>query len=266
MIDPTTVSSVKPSSSPAALRAGAGLVTLAVPVSLHSLIEVKLTEVMSKPLPETQEASISIEALPELRDLARAVDVLAVGPGMSTNPRTMELVKQLLPELDKPVVIDADGLNALVGTGPLLRNCRAPLILTPHPGEMARLLGIKVEEVQNNRIDIAAQAAQKFNAVVVLKGFRTVVADPQGTIYINPTGNPGMASGGTGDILTGIIAGFLGQGMSALEASAAGVYLHGQAGDLAAQDKGIISLTAGDLLECLPLVTRDYGFSAAAIK
>ncbi len=242
----------------AALKAGAGLVTLAVPASLHNLMEVKLTEVMTKPLPETRSVSISTNALPVVQGLLEGADILALGPGMSTNRGTVTFVRQLLSGLRQPTVIDADGLNALVGSADVLENCRAPLILTPHPGEMARLLGIKTDEVQNNRVEIAANAARKWNAVVVLKGARTVVAGPDGSLYINPTGNPGMASGGTGDVLTGVIAGLLGQGLSPLQAAVAGVFFHGLAGDLAAGEKGMLSLVAGDLLNYLPRATKEF--------
>ncbi|MHB9094043.1 MAG: NAD(P)H-hydrate dehydratase [Eubacteriales bacterium] len=244
--------------SSAALKAGAGLVTLAVPASLHDLMEVKLTEVMTKPLPETEGVSISVNALPAVQDLLDSADVLALGPGMSTNTETVEFVRQLVAGLSKPAVIDADGLNALVGAEELTGKCQAPLILTPHPGEMARLMGIKTQEVQNNRIEIALESSKKWNAVVVLKGAHTVVSSPDGSLYVNPTGNPGMASGGTGDVLTGIIAGLLGQGLAPLEAAVAGVYFHGLAGDLAALEKGMLSLVAGDLLDFLPQATKNF--------
>ncbi|PKM80179.1 MAG: bifunctional ADP-dependent NAD(P)H-hydrate dehydratase/NAD(P)H-hydrate epimerase [Firmicutes bacterium HGW-Firmicutes-14] len=242
----------------AALKAGAGLVTLAVPASLHDLMEVKLTEIMTKPLPETEETGISRDALPYVRGILERMDVLAVGPGMSTGESTFEFVRQLVAGLEKPAVIDADGLNALAGNVDVLKSSGVSPVLTPHPGEMARLMGIKTEEVQNNRVETASEAAKNWNAVVVLKGHRTVVADPGGAIYINPTGNPGMASGGTGDVLTGIIAGLLGQRLSPLEAAVAGVYFHGLSGDLAAAQKGMISLVAGDLLDYLPQATRDF--------
>ncbi len=244
--------------SEAALKAGAGLVTLAVPATLHNLMEVKLTEVMTTPLPETREVSISIEALPLVQKLLEKVDVLALGPGMSVHESTVAFIRQLLPGLQKPTVIDADGLNALSGTEDILAGCQAPIVLTPHPGEMARLMGIKTEEVQNNRVEIASEAAGKWNATVVLKGARTVIAGPDGSLYINPTGNPGMASGGTGDVLTGIIAGLLGQGLTPLQAAVAGVYFHGLAGDLAANEKGMLSLVAGDLLDFLPQATKAF--------
>lgn len=248
----------------AALRAGAGLVTLAAPAGLHDILEVKLTEVMTRPLPESEGCSIGIEALKDVREMLMSVDVLALGPGLSTREQTVEFVRQLLPGLERPTVIDADGLNALEGKPGIIKNCKAPLILTPHPGEMARLMGIKTEEVQNNRIEVSLEAARELEAVIVLKGNRTVIAHPDGTLFINPTGNPGMASGGTGDVLTGIIAGLLGQGLPPLDAAVAGVYFHGLAGDLAAAAKGMMSLVAGDLLDYLPQATREYQPLAAS--
>lgn len=242
----------------AALKAGAGLVTLAVPASLHDLMEVKLTEVMTKPLPETEEVSIGFEAVPVVRELADTADVLALGPGISTNQDTVSFVRELLTVVEKPLVIDADGLNALAGAEELVASCKTMPVLTPHPGEMARLLGIKTEQVQNNRIEVALEAARKYNSVVILKGNRTVVCSPDGTTYINPNGNPGMATGGSGDVLTGVVAGLLGQGLPPLEAAAAGVYFHGLAGDLAAAEKGMLSLIAGDLLDYLPQATRNF--------
>lgn len=242
----------------AALKAGAGLVTLAVPESLHDLMEVKLTEVMTRPLPETEEVTLSLEALEEINKLTETVDVVAIGPGMSTNESTVALVRELLITINKPIVIDADGLNALSGDPGLIKKCRVPVVLTPHPGEMARLLGIKTEEVQNNRVETATEAAKKWNATVVLKGNRTVTAGPDGTVYINPTGNPGMASGGTGDVLTGIITGLMAQGLAQVNAAAVGAYFHGLAGDLAAEEKGMMSLVAGDIMDFLPRATRGY--------
>lgn len=245
--------------STAALKAGAGLVTLAVPASLHSLMEVKLTEVMTKPLPETEESSISLAAVPAVREVADNADVIALGPGISTHQDTVSFIREMITFVKQPLVIDADGLNALAGEEELVANCQAVPVLTPHPGEMARLLGIKTEDVQNNRIEAALEAARKYNAVVVLKGNRTVVCSYDGTLYVNPTGNPGMATAGAGDVLTGVVAGLLGQGLSPLEAAVAAVYFHGVAGDLAAAEKGILSMTAGDILDYLPQATRSFG-------
>lgn len=238
--------------SMAALRAGAGLVTLAVPKSLHGIMEVKLTEVMTKPLPETERKSISRDALEDALALAETMDVVALGPGMSTDPAATGFVTDLVPRLTRPTVIDADGLNAMVGNLDILKDCKAGLVLTPHPGEMARLMGMEVEEVQGNRIEVAKEFATKYKVTLVLKGACSLVAGSQGELFVNQRGNPGMATGGTGDILTGIISGLLGQGLSPLEAAVAGVYLHGCAGDLAAFSYGEASLVAGDILNQLP--------------
>ncbi len=242
----------------AALRAGAGLVTLGVPRSLHGLMEVKLTEVMTRPLPETDQKSISRDAMNEVQILTEWADVSALGPGISTEAATQALVRDLVAGLTKPAVIDADGLNALAGHTELLNKCQAPLVLTPHPAEMARLLGIKTPEVQDNRIEVVQTAARMWGVTVVLKGARTLIAGADGSVYINPTGNPGMATGGSGDVLTGIIAGLLAQGLPPVQGAAAGVFIHGQAADYASAGKGQLGLVAGDILEALPAVTKDY--------
>jgi hydroxyethylthiazole kinase-like uncharacterized protein yjeF len=242
----------------AALKAGAGLVTLGVPAGLNNIMEVKLTEVMIKPLPQTDNVCIGMEALPVVRSMMEGMDVLALGPGLSTDEGTKEFVLSLVSQMYKPVVIDADALNILASSPDILSTCQAPLVLTPHPGEMARLLGTTIDQVQENRIETAVKAARAWNKVVVLKGARTVIAGPDGAVYINVTGNPGMATGGSGDVLTGIIAGLIGQGMIPLEAAVAGVYFHGLAGDMAAAEKGMMSLVAGDILEFLHLATKSY--------
>ncbi|RJQ28934.1 MAG: NAD(P)H-hydrate dehydratase [Peptococcaceae bacterium] len=236
----------------AAARAGAGLVTLGVPESLHDLVEMKLTEVMTVPLPDTGRGIFSPAARPEILALLERADVLALGPGLSAEPEAFTLVRELLPEVSVPCVLDADALNALAGASDLLKKATAPLVITPHPGEMAGLLGNNTQKIQENRLRIAGEAAVNWGATVLLKGYRTVVAAPDDTVYINPTGNPGMATGGSGDVLTGIIAAFLGQGLDTARAAAAGAYLHGLAGDLAAGEKGMIGLIAGDILEAFP--------------
>lgn len=245
----------------AALRSGAGLVTLGVPRSLHPLLEAKTLEVMTRPLPETEGSSLSREAAAPLLDLANERSVLALGPGMSRHPAGKELLRAVLPEVKVPVVIDADGLNLLAellaAEPEFLKKVKAPLILTPHPGEMARLLRVSNAEIQKDRLEKAQQASVAWGCVVVLKGAKTVVASPEGKIYLNPTGNPGMATAGTGDVLTGIIAGFLAQGLNPLTAAAVGVYVHGASGDRAAQVKGKKGLIAGDLIAYLPLVLKE---------
>lgn len=244
--------------SMAALRAGAGLVTLGIPRSLHGLMEVKLTEVMTRPLAETDRKSLSRNAMEAVQSLVEWGDVVALGPGISTEPDTQSLIRELVAGLIKPAVIDADGLNALADHTEIIERCRAPLVLTPHPGEMARLLGIKTAEVQDNRIEVVTEAAGKWGATVVLKGARTIIAGADGSLYINPTGNPGMATGGSGDVLTGIIAGLMAQGLSPEQAAAAGAFFHGLAADHAVLSKGEAGLVAGDILDALPAVTKDF--------
>ena len=245
-------------SSQAALRAGAGLVTLAIPKSLQDVMASKLTEVMTAPLPETKARSISLAALPVLLSLIERVDVVAIGPGLSQQPHTKQLVRQLLPKITKPCVVDADGLNAIAEEPHLLQRLRLPVILTPHPGEMGRLIAQSAEHVQRDRERIAKEFAMRARAVVALKGHRTVVANVDGEVYVNDTGNPGMASGGMGDVLTGVIAGLLAQHLSCFDAARLGVYLHGLAADLAAQAQGTIGLIASDVLATIPGAIQQY--------
>lgn len=236
----------------ASARSGAGLITLAVPEGLHGIVEAKLTEVMTAPLPQTDRQTLSLDALPEINRMLEKADVLALGPGLSTHPETVELVQKLLLSLSIPCVLDADGLNAMAGNTDIFEKMQAPLVITPHPGEMSRLTGLPVAKIQETRLATVEKYAAAWKTVVVLKGVPTLVCSPDGDVYINPTGNPGMASGGSGDVLTGIIAGLLAQGMDPLTASAAGVYLHGLAGDYAAVQKGMIGMLAGDILAVLP--------------
>lgn len=238
----------------AAARAGAGLVTLGVPAGIHDIVEAKLTEVMTFPLPQTDRGTLERAAQDEIMHRLNKADVLVLGPGLGGGNETRALVRELLLKVDKPCILDADGLNAMVGRTELFRLVKSDLVVTPHPGEMARLSGLSTEQVQNNRLDTAAKKAAEWNAVVVLKGSGTIIAGPDGAAYINGTGNPGMASGGTGDVLAGLVAGLLAQGMAAEHAAAAGVYLHGLAGDAAARAKSMAGMLAGDLLEHLPLV------------
>jgi NAD(P)H-hydrate epimerase len=188
--------------------------------------------------------------------LLEKVDSLAIGPGLSRNKSTQGLVRKIVKEINLPMVIDADGLNALVGFLYLLRASRiehrVSRILTPHPGEMARLLNMSVANVQKQRIGIAKNFAKKYNCVLVLKGNKTVVADDKGNVYVNQTGNPGMATAGSGDVLTGMIAAFLGQRIDAFNSAKFAVYLHGSAGDLAAKKKTKISLIASDIIDLIP--------------
>ncbi len=238
----------------AALRVGAGLVTLAVPHSVHHIIEAKTTEAMSLPMPETPAHTISPLAERELIELSRIMDVVAIGPGLGRAPETKKLVNELLSSLELPTVIDADAIRALSLSS--LPFTRARLLFTPHPGEMAGLLGVSIKDIQGDRLEAACRTAEVAKTYVVLKGDRTVIADPRGNAYINPTGNPGMATAGTGDVLCGMIAGFIAQGMRRLHAATSAVYIHGLAGDITAELKGQHGMLSSDLLENIPLAMK----------
>lgn len=235
----------------AVLRTGAGLVTLGTAESLNDIMEVKLTEVMTRPLPESGGGTIGRKALPYIEDLAAKSNVLAIGPGLGRNDETMAVVRETIKNAECPLVIDADALNALVGHTDLLNQAKALPVVTPHPGEMARLMGVTVKDVSVDRVGIARQAAGLWGAIVVLKGARTIVAYPDGEVYINTTGNPGLATGGTGDVLTGVIAGLIAQGLTTHAAAISGVHIHGLAGDIAAAS-GTIGLIASDVVAAMP--------------
>ncbi|RMH08096.1 MAG: NAD(P)H-hydrate dehydratase [Nitrospirae bacterium] len=238
----------------AALRIGAGLVTVATPRGANAALEAKLLEVMTLPLPETSDHTLSEAALEPLKAFIKDRRAVAIGPGLTTHPETVTVVRHLLSSMTRPCVVDADALNALAGSLDLFGACASTPILTPHPGEMARLLGSPwtAPRVNADRLAVAAQFSQTHRVVLVLKGARTVIAHPDGQTAICPTGNAGMATAGMGDVLTGILAGLLAQGLAPWDAARAGVYLHGLAGDLACQKYGAPSLLAGDLLDSLP--------------
>jgi NAD(P)H-hydrate epimerase len=236
-------------------------VTLGLPESLNSaIIRIKPKEVMTLPLPETKEAGLSLKAFKKVKDFVKDADCLAVGPGLGRDKSTQALVRKIVDKVHQPMVIDADGLNALGGHLDLLRakshELRAIRILTPHPGEMSKLLGVSVKKVQGAREGIARKFAIEYKVILVLKGFQTVVADQTGNLYVNKTGNPGMATAGSGDVLTGMIAAFAGQGLDPFNAAKFGVYLHGLAGDLAAKEKTQISLIASDIIGKIPEAMR----------
>jgi ADP-dependent NAD(P)H-hydrate dehydratase / NAD(P)H-hydrate epimerase len=238
-----------------ALRAGAGLATVASAESAIAQIASHAPEIMTEPLPETGDGSISLRTLDQLSTLADKKNVVALGPGMGRNSETAQLIRRLVNELARPMVVDADGLNALDA-----KSLRGPAarILTPHPGEMARLANSTVKDVQADRIGCARGFAQERGVYLVLKGNRTVIASPDGRAWINPTGSPAMATGGTGDVLTGMIAGLLAQFPDQLDAALlAAVYLHGRAGELGATRLGEKSLIATDLFEFLPEAMRE---------
>lgn len=232
----------------AALRAGAGLVVLAAPQSLLPSLEAATAEVIKLPLPE-QDGHLAPEALAALAERLAWAEVVALGPGLGVTPAAANLVNQILATFDKTIVLDADGLNMVAGDAGVIRNSNARLILTPHPGELRRLRPVAKDEPP---LVAARQAAAEFGQIVVLKGAPTVVALPSQEALINSTGNAGMATGGSGDVLTGLIAGLAGQGLEPERAAALGVFLHGRAGDLACAQLGMWSMLAGDILDHLP--------------
>ena len=236
----------------AALRIGAGLVTVAAAASLNPVLEALSLEAMTAPLPDGGTGVLGAGAGTGLTALCRGKSCLALGPGLGTAPETGELVRGLVRSAEAPMVIDADGLNHLAGHLDLLQGLRLPVVLTPHPGEMARLVGTDAAAVQRDRIGCARRLAVDRGVHVVLKGAGTVVALPDGTVFLNPTGNPGMASGGMGDVLTGAIAGLICQGAAAADAACAGVYLHGAAADALAATVGPRGYLAGDVMRELP--------------
>lgn len=239
--------------SMAALRSGAGLVTVGVPRSLVPALSRRLTEAMMTALPETKQETLSRSAFSSIRRYLTTQDVLALGPGMSLNSETQAVIRRTVLHSTKPMVIDADGLNAFEGKSHLFRKLKVPAILTPHAGEFVRIFGKPIPQGDQERRKRVLQAAKNYRVVVVLKGHHTVVASPDGKIYVNQTGNPGMATGGSGDILTGVIAAMLGQKARPFQGACFGVFIHGLAGDLARKEKGEISLVAGDILNALPL-------------
>ncbi len=236
----------------AAMRAGAGLVTVATPASAQPVVASLILEAMSLPLPETDARTVALAAASRLVEEAARCDAVALGPGLGLHADTLALVRDLTRVLDRPAVLDADALNSLAGHLEVLRAARGPRVLTPHPGEMARLLGVKTDDVQRDRIGVARQFAAAHGVHLVLKGATSVVASPDGRVLLNPTGNPGMASGGAGDVLTGILGAFLARGLAPGDALASAVWLHGMAGDVAASCTGMEALVASDLIEALP--------------
>lgn len=240
----------------AALRAGAGLVTAATSASAQPVLAGLLLEAMTEPLPETAARTVGDKARDTVVELAATRDALALGPGLGLDAETQQLVRALARDIERPMVLDADALTALAGRLELVQGARGPRCLTPHPGEMARLLGVSVDEVQRDRVACARRVATAYGVYVALKGAGTVVASPDGIATVNPTGNPGMASGGTGDVLTGIVGALLARALAPAAALRAAVYLHGLAGDVAAERVGEESLVAGDVIDALPEAFR----------
>lgn len=243
----------------AAMRAGAGLVTAAVPASLNAAAHKKISNVvMTLPLKETREQTVSADAFAQIRRALSGgpFDVLAIGPGLSRHPSTQRLVLKIIAASSKPLVIDADALYALAGHAGILHKTDTLKVLTPHPGEMARLIGRAKDYVEGHRRQTAVEFARKHGCVLLLKGHRSVVASPDGKVYVNTTGNAGMATAGSGDVLTGMIAALLGQGLTGFEAARFGVWWHGKAGDLAAKKKTRPAMIASDIIDEIPTALK----------
>lgn len=238
-----------------ALRTGSGLVTVGLPKSAQTIAAIKLTEAMTVPLPENENGTLSLSALGEIKSRVSKSDVCVFGPGIGRNDDISKLIDSLLCG-SCDMLIDADGLNAIADDMDILRkhanrlSCR--VVITPHPGEMSRLCGESIEAIQNNRAGAAKKFAKEFGVVVVLKGDNTVIAAPDGRTHINNSGNAGMATGGTGDVLSGVIGSLIGQGLEPFEAALLGVFIHGVAGDFASRDKGEHGMIAGDVAENIP--------------
>jgi NAD(P)H-hydrate epimerase len=247
-----------------AMRAGAGAVVLGTPEPVYSILARKLTEVMVFPLPATSDGTLGITSLDDIRKKLDWADVLVIGPGLSQNIETQQLILKLLLEYSGKVLVDADGLNAVGAHGiSKLRFSRAHIILTPHIGEFSRLTGMSGNEIEQHRIKAAVDLAKKTSVTIVLKGVPTVTASKDGIAILNSTGNPGMATAGTGDVLSGIIAGLWAQGMPDAEAAWAGVYIHGLSGDIVKNKIGERSLMANDLVECLPMALQSIEIGGA---
>lgn len=236
----------------AALRCGIGLLKIAVPKSIYPVCATNILESVYYPLEETSNGVISSKNTDFLLEMCEKSSAVVIGCGLSVCDDTKELVKAVITNCTKPIVIDADALNCICNKPEILKNLKAPAIITPHPGEMARLLHSTPKTVNSNRENTAIDFAKKFGVVTVLKGAGTIIASPDGEVYINHTGNSGMATGGSGDVLSGIIGSLLAQGAAPINAAAAGVFLHGTIGDLAAEKLGKISMLPTDMIDMIP--------------
>lgn len=236
----------------AALKSGIGLLKIAVPKSIYPVCATNILESVYYPLEETSNGVISCKNTDFLLEMCEKSSAVVIGCGLSVCDDTKNLVQSVITNCKEPLVIDADALNCICNKPEILKNLKAPAIITPHPGEMARLLHSTPKTVNSNRENTAIDFAKKFGVVTVLKGAGTIIASPEGEVYINHTGNSGMATGGSGDVLSGIIGSLLAQGASPINAAAAGVFLHGTIGDLAAEKLGKISMLPTDMIDMIP--------------
>ncbi|MCK5312411.1 MAG: NAD(P)H-hydrate dehydratase [Desulfobacteraceae bacterium] len=242
--------------SNAAMRCGTGLVTLGIPQSLNTSVEPQVTEAMTYPLPDNGKGILTESAFEKIIEIAKDKDAIAIGPGIGTDKRTKTLLEKLIKVLDIPMIMDADSLNLIAENPQILKNTKSDIILTPHPGEMARLASTSTQEIQDNRLESARTFSDEFGITLVLKGANTIISLADKKAYICPAGNPGMASGGMGDVLTGMIAGFKAQGFSSENAAIAGVFIHGLCGDMLADSMGGFGFLASDMVKVIPEVIQ----------
>ena len=242
-----------------ALRSGAGLVTLGIPESIHRIVSTKLTESMTLPLPETKEGSLSLNSEDKiLKFISDKADVVTIGPGISLNEETGKLIRNILIKTKKPILIDADALTHLSKNLNIFKKRKSPTIITPHPGEMGRLIKTTPEKINSKRLEIVENFSSEYNVYTILKGASTVIGTPKGDLFINTTGNSAMSSGGMGDVLSGLITGYMAQKFSPLQASIMGIYIHGLTGDYLKDKMGERGILAGDLADFIPLVSKKF--------
>ncbi len=247
------------------LKAGGGLSYLATPKSISAFIASKGSEIVFVPQKETASGSIALENEDELLEFSQTVDMVVLGPGLSLAEETQELVRKLAPRINKPLLIDGDGITAIAEDLGRIKKRKAPTILTPHLGEMSRIARMEISEIHKSKVDVLQRTAKELNAIIILKGAHSLIGYPDGTVFINLSGNPGMATAGSGDVLTGTIAAMYGLGLALEDAVRMGVFIHGFSGDVAAVDKGEDGITAQDILDYLPETVKLYRDNFAEI-
>jgi NAD(P)H-hydrate epimerase len=240
------------------LKAGGGYSRLATPLSISSFLANKGSEIVFAPQRETSTGSIALENKDRLLELSQGADMVVIGPGLSLNEETQELARELALEIQKPLLIDGDGITAISKDIEMIKARKSELVLTPHLGEMSRITKVEISELNKNKVGILQHTARELDAIIVLKGAHSLIGYPDETVFINLSGNPGMATAGSGDVLTGTIAAMFGLGLTLKDAVRMGVFVHGLAGDLAAADKGEDGMTAQDILDCLPAAMKRY--------